>query len=147
MEIKCFHNPINVLPSPPEMTDESKEKERELIKNAVEVFMTYGIKSVTMDDMARHMRVSKKTIYQYVKDKGDLVNKCMNRDCGFIQDRIEEVLAENLNAIDENFSISRVVINELRNIHPSIFYDRSLRVDGNSDILFRTLHGSVPFGA
>lgn len=105
------------------MTEESKEKEKELIKKAVDVFMTYGIKSVTMDDMARHMRVSKKTIYQFVKDKGDLVNKCMGTDCSFIQDKIKEVLALKLNAIDENFGISQVVINELRNVHPSIFFD------------------------
>ena len=107
----------------PEMTEENKEKEKELIKKAVEVFMTYGIKSVTMDDVARHMRVSKKTIYQFVKDKGDLVNKCMGSDCNLIQSKIEEVIAQNFNAIKENFEISKVVINELRNVHPSIFFD------------------------
>ncbi len=105
------------------MAEENKEKEKELIKKAVEVFMTYGIKSVTMDDMARHMRMSKKTIYQFVKDKGDLVNKCMGNDCNLIQSKIEEVIAQNFNAIKENFEISKVVINELRNVHPSIFFD------------------------
>lgn len=111
------------MPLEKDMTEESNEKERNLIQNAIQVFMTYGIKSVTMDDMARHMRVSKKTIYQFVKDKGDLVNKCMGSDCNYIQDQIKEVVAQNLNAIDENFGISRVMIRELRNVHPSIFYD------------------------
>lgn len=105
------------------MTEESNDKEKELIKKAIEVFMLYGIKSVTMDDMARHMRMSKKTIYQFVKDKSDLVNKCMESDCDFIQHEIDEVISKKFNAIKESFEISKVVINELRTVHPSIFFD------------------------
>jgi AcrR family transcriptional regulator len=49
------------------------DKEQKIIADAIKVFMTYGIKSVTMDDIAKHMRMSKKTLYQYVSDKNDLV--------------------------------------------------------------------------
>lgn len=101
----------------------SREKEKCLIRRAIEVFMTYGIKSVTMDDMARRMHVSKKTIYRYVRDKDELVKKCVSSDCAFIQDKIKAVVAKDLNAIEENFAISSIMISELRNIHPSIFYD------------------------
>ncbi len=105
------------------MSEENLNKEDQLIKDAVVVFMTYGIKSVTMDDIARQMRVSKKTLYQFFKDKGDLVNKCMRRDCDFIEAKVKDIQAQGLSAIDENFAISSVIVEELRNIHPSIFYD------------------------
>ena len=105
------------------METHSENKEKELIAKAVEVFMTYGIKSVTMDDIARHLHVSKKTIYRYVTDKSDLVRRCIDRDCSEVQQRIEQIISERHNAIKENFRISSVVIEELRNIHPSIFYD------------------------
>ncbi|MBL4594528.1 MAG: helix-turn-helix transcriptional regulator, partial [Flavobacteriales bacterium] len=45
---------------------EKKEKELEIIAAALELFMKYGIKSLTMDDIARHLHISKKTLYLYV---------------------------------------------------------------------------------
>lgn len=113
-----IHLPLEEL-----MSEENINKEDQLIKDATDVFLTYGIKSVTMDDVAKHLRVSKKTIYQFVKDKEDLVNRCVRRDCDFIEEKVLAIQSQNLKAIDENFAISTVIIEELKNIHPSIFYD------------------------
>jgi hypothetical protein len=85
--------------------------------------MTYGIKSVTMDDVARHLRMSKKTLYQYVQDKKDLVIKCLSFDCVMHESGIEAITSKNFNAIDENIEISKFVLSQLRQVHPSIFYD------------------------
>lgn len=105
------------------MSEENLNKEDQLIKDAIDVFLTYGIKSVTMDDVAKHLRISKKTIYQYVKDKEELVNRCVRWDCDSIEESIQTIQSKNLKAIDENLEISYVIVDELKNIHPSIFYD------------------------
>lgn len=102
---------------------ELDQKEQKLYMDAGKVFMRFGIRSVTMDDIARHLRVSKKTLYQYVKDKSDLVTRCLTLDCNFAENSIKEILAKKMNAIDENFAISSYMIEELKGIHPSIFYD------------------------
>lgn len=91
--------------------------------DAIKVFMTYGIKSVTMDDIARHLRMSKKTLYQYFSDKNDLVKRCLERDCHITENVVNEILTKGSNAIEENFEISKHIVEDLRNIHPSIFYD------------------------
>ena len=57
------------------MEKSDKEKANEVIAAALELFMKYGIKSLTMDDIARHLHISKKTLYLYVDDKKDLVKK------------------------------------------------------------------------
>ena len=101
----------------------NKEKEQQIIGEAIKVFMTYGIKSVTMDDIARQMRMSKKTLYQYVSDKNDLVKKCLDHDCQITESTIKDILLKGLNAIEENFEISKHIVEDLKNIHPSIFYD------------------------
>ncbi len=44
-----------------------------IILGGEELFLKAGIKSVTMDDIARHLGMSKKTIYQFFKDKNELV--------------------------------------------------------------------------
>lgn len=99
------------------------DKEQHIISEAIKVFMTYGIKSVTMDDIARHLRMSKKTLYQFVSDKNDLVKKCLDHDCQVTEKTIDNILEKGLNAIEENFEISKNIVDDLKNIHPSIFYD------------------------
>jgi AcrR family transcriptional regulator len=56
-------------------------------QKAHELFMQYGVRSVTMDEIAVQMGASKKTIYQYYADKDELVDAVMvdiitfNQDC------------------------------------------------------------------
>lgn len=95
----------------------------EFIAKALEVYMKYGVKSMTMDEMARQVGVSKKTIYQYVSDKNDLVEQCIK--CGQMMDieMIKLIKSENENAIDEVLAISKFVGEEINKVHPSIFFD------------------------
>jgi AcrR family transcriptional regulator len=76
-----------------------------------------------MDDMARHLGVSKKTLYLVVKDKEDLVRKAI---CAFgeIEDnQILSIVNKNLTAIDESFEIMEWVLSVFQNLHPSIMFD------------------------
>lgn len=52
--------------------------DEDFIRRVTELYLQYGIRSVTMDDIARHLGMSKKTIYQIVKDKEDLVNNVLH---------------------------------------------------------------------
>ena len=98
-------------------------KEQVFITQALGVFMKYGIKSVTMDDLARHMGMSKKTIYCFVKDKNDLVNKALVLQ-HFEEKQIMDAICEKgLSAIDEMFEIGHFVSGMLSDMHPSIHYD------------------------
>ena len=99
------------------------EKKLEIIGNALQVYMKYGIKSVTMDEMARQLGVSKKTLYQYVSDKNDLVEQCIQCAHHMDMEMIKIIIAENENAIDEVLAISKQVSEELKKVHPSIFFD------------------------
>ncbi|NNF23141.1 MAG: TetR/AcrR family transcriptional regulator, partial [Saprospiraceae bacterium] len=50
-----------------------------LLKSAKDLFYKYGIKSVSMDDLARMLGVSKKTIYTYIENKKDLVRSVISQ--------------------------------------------------------------------
>ena len=76
-----------------------------------------------MDDLARHLSISKKTIYKYVKDKNDLVLHGMAHHQNLEQCAMQACLDNNLNAIDENFEISKVIVDQIQNIHPAVMYD------------------------
>ena len=53
------------------------ELEIKILAKAELLFMKYGVKSVTMDDLAKEMGISKKTIYQVAKNKEELIFKTL----------------------------------------------------------------------
>jgi AcrR family transcriptional regulator len=94
-----------------------------IVSDSIKVFMTYGIKSITMDDIAKHLGMSKKTLYQHVVDKNDLVQRCVDFDCTSDQTQLELIVSQKLNAIEEYIAISKYIVNQIKSVHPSIFYD------------------------
>jgi len=54
------------------------ETQTRILTKSHELFMLYGIRSVSMDEIANHLGMSKKTIYQYFKDKDSLVEGVIN---------------------------------------------------------------------
>lgn len=94
-----------------------------IIEQASSVFMRLGIKSVTMDDVARELGISKKTLYQYFDDKNDLIKKAFRNDlekdiCSF-----NEISGRVKNAIEELFEVNMVMRARMANMHPSIIFD------------------------
>jgi AcrR family transcriptional regulator len=100
-----------------------EEKEVKLIQQASAIFMRFGIKSITMDDMARHLGISKKTLYLYVKDKEELVAKVLDSFCKEEDHQIREIRRTAENAIDELLEIGKWVMQTLQNLHPSVTFD------------------------
>ena len=88
----------------------------EILGGAMTLFMTQSVKSVTMDQVAKSLQMSKKTLYKYVTDKKDLVKKTMEfaiqQDCC----DVETVLDEHLNAIDALIKIDHVVSAKLEHV-------------------------------
>lgn len=99
-----------------------ENKERILIK-AEELFMRYGIRSITMDDIARELAISKKTIYQYFQDKDALVEQVAERYFSRDQEQIHRICQHTENAIDEVILISQHLKNRLKGVNPSVFFD------------------------
>lgn len=107
-------------------TDKSKpmdERGDRLIAEAAKAFWTYGIKSMTMDDLSTRLGISKKTLYQHVKDKNDLVEKVLTHIASDFKCLVDESASGDKNAIDELFSITTTVADRLKDIHPSIHFD------------------------
>ena len=98
-------------------------EEKDIIQKASTLFMRYGIKSMTMDEMARQMGISKKTLYQFVDNKKDLVKKVMLQHIDTQQCHIQDVFNEKVNAIDALMEMTKVVSAEMKEIHPSVMFD------------------------
>lgn len=82
-----------------------KEK---IISKATEMFLKLGFKSVTMDDIACEMCISKKTIYKFFSNKEVLIEEGTSIVQEKIHQGIDDIVAQNLNAIEENFEIRKM---------------------------------------
>jgi len=85
-----------------------------IIDKSCELFLTLGFKSVTMDEIANAIGVSKKTIYKYFSNKTDLVTAVTNTMFEKISCGIDHVCGDNMNPIDENFAIKKLVLDHLK---------------------------------
>ncbi|HTB26947.1 MAG TPA: TetR/AcrR family transcriptional regulator [Puia sp.] len=99
------------------------ENKDRILEKAHDLFMQYGIRSITMDEIAAQLGISKKTIYQFFTDKDAMVeavvNEVINRneeDCrGF------SLTAEN--AVHEIFVAMDFTQEMMKAMNPQIMYD------------------------
>jgi TetR/AcrR family transcriptional regulator, cholesterol catabolism regulator len=97
-------------------------KERILIK-AEEMFMQYGIRSVSMDDIANNLGMSKKTLYQYYADKDELVNAVVDSHISLIQTDCTSCRQDAKDAIHEIFITMERIMEQFSNMNPMVLYD------------------------
>ena len=88
-----------------------------------ELYMKYGIKSITMDDVARELGISKKTLYQFITDKDDLVGKIIDYEIEVRQEQIFKCFNVGFNAIEELFEISIFMNKMMREQNPATEHD------------------------
>ena len=79
-----------------------------IINRAKEMFLKLGFKSITMDDIACDMCISKKTIYKYFSNKELLIEESTQLVHKEVRETIDTIVAKNFNAIEENFQIRRM---------------------------------------
>ncbi|TVQ11292.1 MAG: TetR/AcrR family transcriptional regulator [Bacteroidetes bacterium] len=97
---------------------------QDIIQKISEIYFRYGIKSITMDDLARDLGVSKKTLYLHFKDKKDVVSKVIHHLINSQKCGISEALNQpNTNAIDKLMMMTHFFAEHLKNSNASLTYD------------------------
>ncbi|MBC7696180.1 MAG: TetR/AcrR family transcriptional regulator [Burkholderiales bacterium] len=99
------------------------EPQFKILKISLELFFKYGIKRVTMDDIAKELGMSKKTIYQYYKEKDDIVNQLCEIEMTKHQKKFEDVFSQSNDPIHEIMLISENMKEMMQHINPIFFLD------------------------
>ena len=101
-------------------TESIKEK---IIAESIVLFMNYGVKSVTMDDIAKHLAMSKKTIYQHFKDKEAIILQAT--DFYFKEElrMMEEIEATAENAVDHLYRLTICLRDRIGKTSITALYD------------------------
>ena len=104
----------------PEIKMEPQEK---ILKTSLGMFFRYGIKHVTMDDIAKELGMSKKTIYQFYKEKDDLVNQLCEVEMVIQEKVFRDIQLSAKDPIHEIMLISTKMREMMQNINPLFFLD------------------------
>ena len=100
--------------------DSVKEK---ILSESIDLFMNYGVRSVTMDEIAKHLGISKKTIYQHFKDKEEIIIQStalyFEREHA-VMDEIENG-AEN--AVEHLYKLTICLRDRIKQTNTSVLFD------------------------
>lgn len=100
-----------------------KEEVKNLLESVIRLFMKYGIKSVTMDDVAKELGISKKTIYQHFADRNNLVDAAMEYHLEYIQQNCAAIFDQSSDAVEQMLGIAEFMNAQMRNVNPTLLFD------------------------
>ena len=103
------------------MFNSSFQGTERILNSALSLYSKYGIKSITMDDLCRELGISKKTLYQHVDDKQDLIRKVIGHEIKMQRNAMEKMFQTEMNAIDELMHVNKQ-IHLSQSIHSPTFY-------------------------
>lgn len=95
----------------------------ELRDRCAGLFARFGIKSLNMDDLAKHLACSKKTLYKHFRDKRDLVSQALTSHLDGLEKRMDEVMSSQGNAIDVALQEMEEKRSMLSAMNPTVLFD------------------------
>ena len=107
----------------PPLMEEIPETGERIKQKAHELFMQFGLKSVSMDDIANALGISKKTVYRFYEDKDALVDEVIAANIQHNQGSCEKDRAQSDNAIHEIFLAMDFMMEMFRSMNPSLVFD------------------------
>ena len=97
-------------------------KER-IVQEASRLFLHKGIRSVTMSDIAAHLGISKRTLYEVFQDKEELLEFCIDTHMKRADADMKELIRNSDNVIITMMHIYRLHLSELYNAGKSVIHD------------------------
>ncbi|MEZ4920419.1 MAG: TetR/AcrR family transcriptional regulator [Saprospiraceae bacterium] len=99
------------------------EQQEKWLSRTAELFLRYGIKSQTMDDIARELGISKKTLYQFVNNKDDLVMKVIEYHLTLEKNQDACFANEATDAVEEMLLVIENASKDMQLMKANIMYD------------------------
>lgn len=92
----------------------SIDLEKSIVVTSTELFLTLGFKSVTMDDIAEEMKISKKTIYTFFVNKEALVQSVVFSMYSYITINLKQIREKANNPISELYEVKMFIMHQLK---------------------------------
>lgn len=94
-----------------------------ILEHSAKLFLKYGIKTITMDDIANDLGISKRTLYDNFESKESIIGQIVNFHIENEKKAFEEILNSSKNAIDMMIKLSYFIFHMYNKLHPSVMTD------------------------
>jgi len=94
-----------------------------IISSCLSLFLKYGIKSITVDDISHHIGISKKTFYEYFVNKNDIIELIAKDFISKNQTENREIIEGNIDVIEKILKIYKRILSQFCTINPSFIFD------------------------
>ena len=105
------------------LLEEKMENKERILQKATDLFMRYGIRSITMDEIAAQLGISKKTIYQFFTDKDAMVEAVVNEEMKNNEEGCRIFSQSAQNAVHEIFLAMDGMQEMLKTMNPQLMYE------------------------
>ncbi len=106
-----------------EKSVEKTDLRERIVMEATHMFQAQGVKQVRMDDIARELSISKKTLYELFSDKEELLLEVVKViSMGFHQN-VKEIICSSANVLEQIFMLYKRVIEHCREVNPLFFIE------------------------
>ena len=99
------------------------EMQHRILEKARELFFFFGVKSITMDDISKHLGISKKTLYTFYKDKGELVRLVMGDLLSKHTEETLKIKEKAQNSIEEVALQAQILYTVFKEVKPNVFFE------------------------
>lgn len=106
---------------------------QKIIAKCLELFSRYGIRMMNMDDLAKELGVSKKTIYAHYREKNEIITDCVSSILQAVEGEIRKIIVCSDNPIQKTCDIYAICLQVILEYPPTFFYDlRRFHDNGNA---------------
>ncbi len=102
---------------------EDNDTKNRILRGATELFAKYGFRSVSMDDIAHHLGISKKTIYQHFSDKDEIVNLTIAHHLSDARSYLQAISENASDAIDFLIKVNQRLTQSLQETASGLVLD------------------------
>ena len=100
-----------------------ENQKQKILEYACEMFFDCGTRSISMDDIAKKLAISKKTLYQYYSNKQDLIDQALKWELAYPKFSFESPKFEGLNAIERYWEFYKFISEMIKKPHHSLEFD------------------------
>ena len=104
-------------------TNLNDPKLQAILERTIELFYDFGIRNLNMDDISRSLGISKKTLYQHVKSKEDLIEKLFYYDELKWESEFSKLNSNDRNAIEILIQVSLMIFDEMGRLNPKLRFE------------------------
>lgn len=100
-----------------------ENQKQKILEYACEMFFDCGTRSISMDDIAKKLAISKKTLYQYYSNKQDLIDQTLKWELSHPKFSFESPKFKGLNAIERYWQFYKFISEMIKKPHHSLEFD------------------------